>query len=119
MAATDPIDLSSLPGDPRALAGFLPNFERPVKVRLRWSPGANDDRGAWLADVYDDAGAVVLGGLRVVVTGDSWDLFLPHVVGRPELSRALRLRVAAGAVTADPGLRDLGAGVQMEVADRA
>ena len=116
--AVDPIDLSYLPADPKAIAGFLPGFERPVRTRLRWSPGANDDRGAWLADVYDDAGAIVLGGLRVVITGDTWDLFEPHAVGRDELSRALRVRLAAGATSADPGLRDLGAGAQVEVADR-
>lgn len=106
--------LSSLPDDPRGLAGFLPGMSPPVRMRLRWSPGCNADRGAWLADFYDDARTLILAGTRVVVDEDRW---VQHRVGSSSLTRVLRVRLAAGAPSADPLLTDLGAGVQMEVDD--
>lgn len=106
--------LASLPTDPRGLAGFLPGIQPPVRMRLRWNPGVNADRGAWLADFYDDARTLRLAGVRVVVEDDMW---AQHRVGTDLFPRKLRVRLAAGAPSADPLLRDLGGGVQMEVAD--
>lgn len=113
--ATDPLTaLASLPDDPRGLAGFLPGIQPPVKMRLRWSPGANSDLGAWIADFYDDAGVARLAGVRVLVDDDRW---VHHRVGSDLFPRKLRVRLAVGVPSADPLLRDLGAGVQVEVAD--
>jgi hypothetical protein len=114
--AADPVDLSTLAEDPRALAGFLPGLQPGVRMRVRWSPGANAEEGAWLLDFYEDDGTILLAGIRAVVSEDLW---AAHRVTRDALSRALRLKLAAGVTSADPGLRDLGAAVQVEVVDLA
>lgn len=119
MALPSPLDLSALaPPRPAAASGTI-ETEPQLRLRLRWQPGANGGRGAWLADFFTPAGTPIALSLPVVGCPD---LLGPHRIPAGQLppDRAFRVRRAGGPRGADPGLFDLGTGeVVIEVAERS
>ncbi len=138
-----PLDLTALAGPrPPAVAGTIefaggestaPSAVPELRMRLRWQPGCNGGRGAFLADFYSPAGEATLLGRRVVLCADLFDGHHVPVaelpadralrVWRPESERELVIdgrRVIVDLRGLDPGLYDLGSGgVVIEVAARS
>ncbi len=117
------LDLSALGGErPPAIAGTIETTPE-LRLRLRWQPGCNGGRGAWLADFHTPGGSPLLLSVRVVLSPDL--LGAHHVpaadvpadrvlrVRRAEVERVIRIRgelVTVDLRGVDPGLRDLGTG---------
>lgn len=114
------LDLSALAGArPPPIAGTL-DTTPGIRVRLRWQPGVNSGRGAWLADFHSAAGTPLLLARRVVLIADMWASHRIPAGDLPDL--ALRVRrntlerdvvIDGQAVTVDlrgidPALLDLG-----------
>jgi len=114
------LDLSALAGArPPPIAGTL-DTTPGIRVRLRWQPGVNGGRGAWLADFHSAAGTPLLLARRVVLIADMWASHRVPASDLPDL--ALRVRrntlerdvtIDGQAVTVDlrgvdPALLDLG-----------
>lgn len=120
MALPAPLDLSALaPPRPVAASGTI-ETEPQLRLRLRWSPGSNDGRGAWLADFLTPAGTPIAFSIPVVLGPD---VLGPHRIpaGPLPADRAFRVRRVDGSARgADPGLFDLGTGaVVIEIVERA
>ena len=120
MALPATLDLSALAGArPPPIAGTL-DTTPGIRVRLRWQPGVNGGRGAWLADFHSAAGTPLLLARRVVLIADMWASHRVPAGDLPDL--ALRVRrntlerdvtIDGQAVTVDlrgvdPALLDLG-----------
>lgn len=117
------LDLSALGGErPPAIAGTIETTPE-LRMRLRWQPGCNGGRGAWLADFHTPGGSPLLLSVRVVLGPDL--LGAHHVpaadvpadrvfrVRRAEVERVIEVRgvlVTVNLRGVDPGLRDLGTG---------
>lgn len=122
MALPSPLDLSALgPPRPVAVSGTI-DTDPQLRLRLRWQPGANGGRGAWLADFLTPAGTPIALSIPVVLGPD---LLAPHRIpaGPLPADRAFRVRRADGSAElrgTDPGLFDLGTGaVVVEIVERS
>ena len=123
MALPATFDLSALGGArPTAVAGTIETTPE-MRLRLRWQPGCNGGRGAWLADFLSPGGAPLLLSVRVTLGPDllaahhvpAADMPVDRVirVKRAELERVIGIRgelVVVNLRGVDPGLRDLGSG---------
>ena len=120
MALPATLDLSALAGArPPPIAGTL-DTTPSIRVRLRWQPGCNSGRGAWLADFHSAAGTPVLLARRVVLIADMWASHripagdLPDLVLRVRRNTLERDVVIDGQLVTvdlrgvDPALLDLG-----------